>query len=121
MALPLSRSCVATVLLAATLAAQAQAPAGSAERGYKLYMEKMCYTCHGTVGQGGERGAGPQISPTKWPYEAFAQQVRHPRQDMPRYPAKFVTDQELADIYAYVASIKPWRPAKEIDLLGKAP
>ena len=40
---------------------------------------------------------------------------------MPRYPAKFVTDQELADIYAYVASIKPWRPAKEIDLLGKAP
>ena len=45
-------------------------------------MEKMCYTCHGTMGQGGERGSGPQIAPSEWPLEAFAQQVRHPRQDM---------------------------------------
>jgi len=81
----------------------------------------MCYTCHGTVGQGGERGTGPQIAPSQWPLEAFAQQVRHPRQDMPRYAAKFVSDQELADIYAYVKTIKESRPAREIDLLSKAP
>jgi len=99
----------------------AQNAPGAAERGYKLYMEKMCYTCHGTVGQGGERGTGPQIAPTEWPLEAFVQQVRHPRQDMPRYPAKFVSDQELADIYAYMKSIKPSRAAKDIDLLSKAP
>lgn len=110
---------IGSVLLCAAAVARAQAPSGSAQNGYKLYMEKMCYTCHGTVGQGGERGTGPQIAPTQWPYDAFAQQVRHPRQDMPRYPAKFVSDQELADIYAYVVSIKAWRPAREIDLLGK--
>ncbi|HZQ61371.1 MAG TPA: cytochrome c [Casimicrobiaceae bacterium] len=103
------------------LGAAAQNGPGSPERGQKLYMEKMCYTCHGTVGQGGERGTGPRIAPTQWPIEAFAQQVRHPREDMPRYPAKFLSDQELADIYAYVKSIPPSRPAKDIDLLSKAP
>jgi ubiquinol-cytochrome c reductase cytochrome c subunit len=96
----------------------AQTHAGpSPERGYRLYMEKMCYTCHGTVGQGGERGTGPQIAPSEWPFEAFAQQVRHPRQDMPRYPARYVTDDELRDIQAYLAGIKPSRPSKDIELL----
>ena len=109
-----------TATLSAAALAQSAGPAAS-ERGYKLYMEKMCYTCHGTVGQGGERGTGPQIAPSQWPLEAFAQQVRHPRQDMPRYAAKFVSDQELADIYAYVKTIKESRPAREIDLLSKAP
>ena len=47
------------------------APAGSAERSRKVYMEQLCYTCHGTAGQGGERGAGPRIAPNPWPYAAF--------------------------------------------------
>ena len=58
----------------------AQAPQGSVERGKKLYQEKWCHTCHGTVGQGGERGAGPKIAPNPFPYEAFAMQTRRPRQ-----------------------------------------
>ena len=110
-----------TSIALSAVAQNAPAPNGSAERGKQLFMQKMCYTCHGTVGQGGERGTGPRIAPTQWPYEAFAQQVRHPRQDMPRYPAKFVNDQELADIYAYVKTIEESRPAREIDLLSKAP
>jgi mono/diheme cytochrome c family protein len=93
----------------------------SPERGYKLFMEKMCFTCHGTVGQGGERGTGPRIAPNEWPYEAFAQQVRHPRAEMPRYSAKYLEDRELADIQAYLKSIKASRPAREIELLSKAP
>jgi len=114
--------CAALASIALSAGAQnAPAPTGSAERGQQLFMQKMCYTCHGTVGQGGERGTGPRIAPTQWPYEAFAQQVRHPRQDMPRYATKFVSDQELADIYAYVKTIKESRPAREIDLLSKAP
>src|SRR2546423_9222618 len=114
----ISRLSTCIVMSSLAFAAGAQ-NAISPERGYKLYMEKMCYTCHGTVGQGGERGTGPVIAPTEWPFEAFAQQTRHPRQDMPRYPAKYLSDQELADIYAYVKSIKPSRPARDIDLLSK--
>jgi ubiquinol-cytochrome c reductase cytochrome c subunit len=108
----------AAVCFASAGPSLAQAPARpSPERGYRLYMEKMCYTCHGTVGQGGERGTGPQIAPSEWPFEAFAQLVRHPRQDMPRYPARYTTDDDLRDIQAYLAGIKPSRPSKDIDLL----
>lgn len=32
-------------------------------------------------------------------------QVRQPRGVMPRYPTQFVSEQDLADIYSYVASI----------------
>jgi mono/diheme cytochrome c family protein len=89
---------------------------GSAERGMKLYQDKWCHSCHGTAGQGGERGAGPKLAPNPFPYEAFAVQTRRPRSSMPRYPAEVLSDQELADIYAYIASIKS-RPAKDIPAL----
>ncbi|MBC8021637.1 MAG: cytochrome c [Burkholderiales bacterium] len=105
--------------LAATtaLAAHAQAPAGDASRGKALYMKNMCYTCHGTVGQGGDRGSGPRIAYDVWPWEAFAQQTRRPRESMPRYPAEHVSDQDLADIYVYVASFKRGAKAADIPLL----
>jgi ubiquinol-cytochrome c reductase cytochrome c subunit len=97
--------------------AHAQAPAGDAARGKAAYMTNMCYTCHGTVGQGGDRGSGPRIAYDVWPWEAFAQQVRRPREGMPRYDRAHLADAELADIYAYVASIKPGPKAKDIPLL----
>jgi mono/diheme cytochrome c family protein len=43
--------------------------------------------------------------------------MRQPRSVMPRYPVQFVSDQELADIYAYVASIPAGKAANEIALL----
>jgi mono/diheme cytochrome c family protein len=90
---------------------------GSAERGRKVYLEKWCHSCHGTVGQGGERGAGPRIAPNPFPYEAFATQTRRPRANMPRYPVEVLSDQEMADIHAYIASIKPGPAAKDLPLL----
>jgi len=105
---------VAAWLALAAASAFAQTETASAERGAKLYVEKMCYTCHGYAGQGGERGAGPTLTPGLWPYPAFAQQVRHPRQDMPRYSSRFVSDGEVNDIHAYLASIKPGPAAKDI-------
>jgi ubiquinol-cytochrome c reductase cytochrome c subunit len=100
------------------LPASAQ-PAGDVARGKAAYMKQMCYTCHGTVGQGGDRGSGPRIAYDVWPYEAFAQQTRRPRDVMPRYPVEHLSDQEMADIYAYVASFKKGKPAKEIPLLAQ--
>lgn len=103
--------------LSATLA-QAQTPAGSPERGLKAYLKYECQTCHGTVGQGGERGAGPKLTPNPFPYEAFVSQTRAPRRDMPAYRQQHLSDQELADIYAYIMSIRPPAPAKSIPLLN---
>ena len=95
----------------------AQAPAGDAARGKALFMKNMCYTCHGTAGQGGDRGSGPRIAYDVWPWEAFSQQVRRPRESMPRYAAEHVSDADLADIYAYVSSVKRGPKASEIPLL----
>lgn len=113
------RFATAAATLAATLAlaTHAQAPSGDAARGKAAYMKNMCHTCHGTAGQGGDRGSGPRIAFDPWPWEAFAQQVRRPRETMPRYDAVHVADAELADIYAYVASMKAGPKAKDIPLL----
>jgi len=51
-------------------------------------------------------------------YAGFAMQTRTPRLDMPPYRQQFLSDQELADIYAYLSSIKPSPAAKEIPLLN---
>jgi len=107
-------------LLAATASAvfaQDPPPPGSADRGKQAYMKYMCYTCHGTVGQGADRGTGPKIAPGMLPYAAFVLQVRSPRLDMPPYRQQFLSDQELADIYAYLTLTKPSPDVKEIPLL----
>jgi mono/diheme cytochrome c family protein len=108
---------LAAFAAAFALDAQAQAPAGDAGRGKSLYVKNMCHTCHGTAGQGGDRGSGPRIAYDVWPWEGFLQQVRRPREGMPRYDAMHVSDRELADIYAYVSSMKRGVKAAEIPLL----
>src|SRR6266480_2735743 len=110
-------SAVLMIFGAFAVFAQEQAPAGSAERGYQAYMKYQCYTCHGTVGQGADRGTGPRLAPKPISYGTFVTQVRTPRQDMPAYRKAFVNDQEIADIYAYLVSIKPSPSVKEITLL----
>ena len=108
---------LAAAAMAASLAAFAQAPAGDTARGKAAYMKHGCYACHGTVGQGGDRGSGGRIAYDVWPWEAFAQAVRRPRESMPRYPVEHLGDAELADIYAHIASQKRGPKASEIPLL----
>ena len=104
-------------LVATPVLSQEPPPAGSAQGGYTSYMKYMCYTCHGTIGQGADRGTGPKLTPGMLPYPAFALQVRTPRLDMPAYRREFVSDQELADMYAYLMTIKASPTAKENPLL----
>ena len=109
--------CIAALALCAASTALAQAPAGDSARGRAAFMKHGCYTCHGTIGQGGDRGSGPRIAFNVWPWEAFAQQTRRPREQMPRYDPSHLSDQELADIYAYVSSHKRGARAADIPLL----
>jgi len=97
-----------TALLAGGALAQAQGapPPGDAANGKRVYMADGCYQCHGTVGQG-SRPTGPHIAPNPLPYEAFAGQVRRPVNSMPPYTSVVLSDQDLADIYAYLVSIPP--------------
>ncbi len=94
-----------------------ESPAGDAARGFKAYTHHLCDTCHGTVGQGGERGAGPKIAPDVWPYAAFAQQTRKPRLVMIPYSEKTLPEQDLVDMHAYLRTIKNPPAAKDVPLL----
>jgi ubiquinol-cytochrome c reductase cytochrome c subunit len=95
-------------------------PAGDPERGKTAFMNAGCYTCHGTVGQG---GAGARLAPKPRALAAFVAYVRSGRRGwsvaggMPAYPPKFLSDAALADIYVYLTSIPAPRPAAEIPLL----
>jgi len=75
------------------------APSGNVGNGKKLYETVGCSQCHGLVGQGG--AAGPKlIDPT--PFPAFVVQLRTPRQVMPPYTERVMSEQQIADIYAHV-------------------
>ena len=107
---------LAATLLAGPAAAQDKAPSGSVERGKKLFVDLNCYSCHGTHGQGGGRGSEPAIS-TGFPWQAFLTQMRKPRLDMPAYEEKWVSNQDVADMYAYFSSLKRAPAAKDIPQL----
>ena len=108
----------AALLWAGSAAAQQQsAPQGSADNGKKLYETFGCYQCHNRAAQGGN-GTGPRLAPNPLPYQAFIQQVRHPRYEMPPYEAAIVTDQQVADIYAFLQTIPKPPDPKTIPLLN---
>ncbi|HWG06155.1 MAG TPA: c-type cytochrome [Beijerinckiaceae bacterium] len=97
--------------------AQQPVPQGSAEAG-KLTFNKACYTCHGTTGQGAAP-TGPRIGPTALPFDAFIHQVRDPRSQMVPFPPNILSDQDVADIYAYLQSQKK-EDYKQIPLLSQS-
>jgi ubiquinol-cytochrome c reductase cytochrome c subunit len=93
------------------------APAGNAKLGQQIFRTIGCWECHGTVGQGGG-AAGPRLAATGLPYVSFLRQLRVPRNAMPPYEAKIVTDADVENIYAYIASIAAPKPVKDIPLLN---
>jgi mono/diheme cytochrome c family protein len=93
----------------------AAAPAGNAANGKKIWTAYGCYQCHGYEGQG---GAGARLASRPLAFPAFVRYVRRPAQQMPPYTAKVVTDQELADIYAFLLTIPAPPPASSIPQLA---
>ena len=92
------------------------APAGNAENGKKIFNKIGCYQCHGREGQGSMM-TGPRIAPDPVPFDVLSRYLRKPTGEMPPYTAKVISDQELADIYAFLQS-RPHPPtAKAIPLL----
>jgi mono/diheme cytochrome c family protein len=110
----------ATIACALALPAAAQdAPKGDAANGKRIYLATGCYMCHGRVGQGGAyNGPAPVLAKTEMPYEGFKGQLRQPSQDMPAYSEPVMSDQQIADIYAFLQSLPGRRDPKGIAILN---
>ena len=88
---------------------------GDAKRGQKLFLDNQCYACHGFSGQ---NGPGKRLVPMKMAAVAFTAYVRSPgTKQMPSYSGKVLTDQQLADIWAYVRTLPDSPEAKDIPLI----
>jgi len=94
--------------------------AASPEKGKDAYMKHGCFQCHGTIGQGSViTSAGKVLTDTAMPYEAFAAFVRTTNRAMPPYSEKILSNEDLADIYAYLQSIPKAADYKTIPLLNQ--
>jgi mono/diheme cytochrome c family protein len=100
------------------ITAFAQTKEADTANGKRLFERNGCYQCHGYVGQGGTAGA--RLAQTKLPLVAFTAYVRNPASGgMPPFRAKVMSDQELADVYAYIKTFPEPKPAKDIPLLNQ--
>ena len=96
-----------------------QQPSGDAARGKQLYTTVGCSYCHGTAGQGGGgRTGGLRLAQMGIAFPAFLNQLRQPQDEMPPYVASVLPDKDVADIYAFVASLPPPPDAKSIPILN---
>jgi mono/diheme cytochrome c family protein len=109
---------IATSFTAAALAADKPA---SAARGKQIFNAVGCIHCHGSEGQGSSAGA--RIAPRALPAEAIAAFLRATTTNMPTYSAQVLSDADVADIAAFLASIPPPKSADSIPALKdlKAP
>jgi len=92
---------------------------GNARNGNRIYTADGCYECHGRVGQGSVQTAAPRIGPPALTIDAFAHYIHAPTGNMPPYTSKVVSDQDIADIYAFLKSLPPAPQAKDIPLLNQ--
>ena len=105
--------------LAARAGAQTpQQPSGNAAHGRELYLATGCFECHGRYGQGGAfNGPAPTLAHTELGFEAFRDQLRQPANDMPAYAAVVMSDQDVADLLAFVRALPGPRPPNDIPIL----
>jgi len=97
-------------------APQQPAPKGNPETGRTLFMKFGCYECHGREGQGSS-ATGPRLNQNSITYARFVSYIRKPSGEMPPYTAKVVSDQQAADIYAFLQSLPRPSAVDSIPLL----
>lgn len=105
------------IVLVLVSAVSSLAQDGDAAKGKALFTKYGCYECHGTQGQG--TTAGARLAPKPPALPAMIAYVRNPSGQMPPYTGKVVSDADLRDIRAYLASIPQPPPAKNIPLLSQ--
>jgi mono/diheme cytochrome c family protein len=77
------------------------APTGDAAAGQTAYASLACVGCHGENAEG---SVGPQLAGYSKGWDKFHATVRNGEEEMPKFRTSMVSDQQLADIYAWLTS-----------------
>jgi mono/diheme cytochrome c family protein len=80
-------------------------PPGEPADGQKWFMMNNCYSCHGLHGNDGR---AVNIAGLKMSFGRFLRKLRKTDTTiMPTFPESKVSEQDAADIYAYLKSMTP--------------
>jgi mono/diheme cytochrome c family protein len=104
------------LLSAGLILGQTSALAASAEKGEAAFLQHGCWQCHGYQGQGGIAGA--RLAPNPIPFDTLSNFVRTTNRAMPPFRKEILSDDDLADIYAYLQSIPKAPDPNSIPLLN---
>ena len=102
-------------LAAGLVMPEASALAASAESGKVAFLKHGCWQCHGYQAQG---GVGPKLAPDPITFDTLSTFVRTTNRAMPPFREEILSNEDLADIYAYLQSIPKGPDAKSIPLLN---
>lgn len=97
------------VILSLTLAAcgggssATKASTGDAATGKTTFASLPCVNCHGENAEG---NIGPKLAGFSKGWDVFQTTVRNGRRQMPKFSTDVVSDQQLADVYAWLTSLK---------------
>lgn len=96
------------VVISLTLAAcggstTSNEPKGDAAAGQQAFATLPCVGCHGENAEG---GFGPKLAGFSEGWEKYQSAVRNGLDGMPKFGTDVVSDQQLADIYAWFISLK---------------
>ena len=90
---------------------QAEGAVGNPTNGQSLFFSLGCNVCHGDLGEG---LVGPTIAMTIVPLDRVITQYREPLEAMTAFPADQVSDEDIADIYAWLQTVPRPPVADEI-------
>jgi mono/diheme cytochrome c family protein len=89
---------------------------GDTAKGKEYFLSYTCYGCHGFSAQNGP--GRNRLNPMNMTQSGFIGLVRKPTiNQMPSYSAKVISDQQLADVWAYLKTLPNAPAAKDIPLL----
>ena len=95
---------VALLLFVPLLHAASAAAQGNVEAGKNLWtgIDLWCQHCHGPDGDG---GFGPDLAGRQLTFDQFRHAVREPWGIMPAYTEEWLSDQDIANLVAYLDSL----------------
>jgi mono/diheme cytochrome c family protein len=91
-----------------------------AAKGKQTYLNVDCYTCHGRFGEGGNfLYPAPPLAGLDMPAEALQAFLRAAPNDMPSYAPAILTNDDIANIAAFLHSLPGRRDPKDFPLLNQ--